>query len=1108
MTDVFEVTTAALKDVESVELLVVHARAELAAGKLMEAQATLLKAARVDGRRVEPFRWLGEVLLKRGDPARASKVLERALAIDATDRAVMALKQRADRLAKIAETGGDVGDGTVPPKSGNGEPEEEDEVTRIATAPMKAAPAAPKPLAPPAAAPRAMPPLAGRPSPFGAPAAGAKPAPTPARPAPSAIPMAKAPPPRVEEPKFPELAPADPKPPVRPATQPPPLAARPAAPAPLAPPSPIPLAPPPAAAPPPVAARPAPAPVREPPPRPVEALADPEPAELPELPMDTPLGEPELAPSYDDDAPPPEPEPDVLLGDRAEEGEDPDELLAMLAREGIFEPPSGEAAMWLPAKEAKVERQRVGLWLGLAWVLALGLAGGGYYGWTQFVAHRHVEAARLTELARTEAWRGDHERLVDAERHLREARDLDSNATAGATLLLFVHSQLALEDGSFDVGFMAPSLARGERMHAEEGYLAAARAVVALGGDDLTGARTNVEAALAVADGDAAILYVVGRCEQRLGADDAVTHLEAALAADPELNAAAIALAELRHDEGRSEDAMTLLDGILGRDPENLRAQLWKDYLSAGDVEIDPAIAALNALEGGLNLHGAPTDVVLFQLTRARLLRRNGDHAGAVTAVDAALAAGATEPRLLALAAQAARVEGRYVQAEMAATEAVRGAPANTDFRKLLASIYLDRRDGTRALSALGELSAEDPDVLAMTAQAALLVGTMEATAGAGAAIDAWMTAHEGEASVELRALRIRLELEVAEDPAPALAAAQTLANENPGDPLAARALGEAALRAHRDRDATTALETVVASSPDDPDGHWLLGRARRMAGDGVGARSSFERAIEIRPDHAEARIALAGLLLDLGEAEAADTIYTELARTTGSASGSTLALSGRLGRVEALVALGRLDDANVQLEQVREADRDSGVYRLTATRLLLAQRQFGNALTMIRPLTEGESPSATALTLYGQALLGASQNGPAGEALDRALAIDRGLPEALLARAEVFLAAGEERDAITAVDAAFESLEDRIRPVSMRARAFVLRGRARIADGDEEAAVTPLRAATELAGCPPDAWFYLGEALPDEEKAAAYARYLELDPEGPHAAAARRATR
>src|SRR6185369_13972644 len=119
---------------------------------------------------------------------------------------------------------------------------------------------------------------------------------------------------------------------------------------------------------------------------------------------------------------------------------------------------------------------------------------------------------------------------------------------------------------------------------------------------------------------------------------------EAATQHDPELSAAAIALAEARHDEGRHEDALTLLDGVLGRDAENLRAKLWRQFLTADDDEVEPALATLTALEPRLE-HGAPTDHVLFDLTRSHLLRRQGHHDEAGAAVEAALSAGASEPR-------------------------------------------------------------------------------------------------------------------------------------------------------------------------------------------------------------------------------------------------------------------------------------------------------------------------------------------------------------------------------------------------------------------------------------------------------------------------------
>lgn len=807
-----------------------------------------------------------------------------------------------------------------------------------------------------------------------------------------------------------------------------------------------------------------------------------------------------------DDGAPPEPAPDEPTGDQYGVAEDPDHVLEMLQREGIFEPPTGDAAVWAPRKEARVERTTIGRILVGVWVLAIAGAVGGWFGWQEYVRQRHEEAARLTEQARVGARTGDHEDLVDAERFLRQARDLDAHSTDNSTVLLVVHMQRALEDGAFEIGYLAPTVARAERTGGDANYVHAANAIIAVGNQNATAAHSEIDAALAGAPQDAVVLYVAGRLGQRLGDENALERLESATQRDPELAAASIALAEARHDEGRHEDALTLLDGVLQRDPENLRAKLWRGFLTADDDEVEPALAAVTALEPRL-VHGAPSDHVLYQLTRSHLLRRQGHHDEAGAAVETALQAGASEPRLLALVAQAARAENRFLQAEYAATEAVRGAPQNPEFRKLLASIYLARRNGARALTVLTQLSPEDPDVLVMTARAALLVGSDEALSTAAGAIDTYVEGHE-DASTELRALRIRIAVAGNADPGPTLEAARQLAHDNPGDPVPALALGEAALRAHDARQAQQALEIVTRTDPDDAEGHYLMGRAYRMGGDAANAEAELRRAVELSTELVDAKVALAGLLLDTGDYAGADTIYTELARMAGSASGASLALTGRLGRVEALIGLRRLDDADVQMESVRGADRTASSAHLTIAHLAMAHGHFGDAVRELRPLTEGETPSVTAVSALGDALAGAGETGPAGEAFDRALGIDAELPEALIGRAELHVEAGEARDAEPLLERATSSLEHRIRPPLLRTRLTVLRARVAMASHDQAQALLLLQQATAVEGATPDAWFYLGEVLHDAhsaDAAGAYQHYLDLAPSGPHAAAARR---
>jgi uncharacterized protein HemY len=60
-------------------------RMHLDAGLLAESQAALVAAGKANGRDAKPFRYLGEVLLRRGDALRAEKVLARALQLGPND---------------------------------------------------------------------------------------------------------------------------------------------------------------------------------------------------------------------------------------------------------------------------------------------------------------------------------------------------------------------------------------------------------------------------------------------------------------------------------------------------------------------------------------------------------------------------------------------------------------------------------------------------------------------------------------------------------------------------------------------------------------------------------------------------------------------------------------------------------------------------------------------------------------------------------------------------------------------------------------------------------------------------------------------------------------
>lgn len=1174
---------------DDARLLIIEGKACLHDGLLERAQASLINAARHAPRNKEAFRMLGEVLLKRGDPARAVKVLDRAFALDPNDLAIKLLRERATRLARIADGSepDDFSDESEPgPGSRSVFDDEPDEATvvraegsiqdpRVRVSSSRSSSVKTAIIANDDEGPTSMSKdssdiaaaMAAHKASLEPKSAGAgdgadwddsADSATVARAVdgwddsddasttagkPDAALLAKSK--GDAKPALPKVPPAPPGRaiPAPPRPVPPPPGARPALPkppslagasgkgtVPFDPAVPPPPAPTPVVAPP--VAKPAPLPAPAIKSDVVSRLSDPDsdgPTSIsigldliqPSLDSDTVdislASEPPMAPlSEQATAAVSLPEADVEAGSRFGKEEDVNGILTMLEDAKIFEPPSrATEAVWARRGDTIKSGSRIGRALMVVWGLAVVLAVGGYFGWQYYVAKRHAEAAALLAQARREAQTGDHASLVDAERHLRFARDLNPHDANVPTLLLFVQAQRALEEGSFDAGYLTPTVNAARHAHSDAAYIAIAQAVLKAAETDTAAARESIATALRGRASDAFILYLAGRLEQRLGDATAIEHLASAVQRDPALIAASIALAETKADDGQREEALALIDAALQRSPNHLRAKLWRTFLSADDADPNAGLREVEQLATRLTV-GAPTDRVLVELARARLLRRKGDTAPAGQAVDHAMEAGASEPRLLALVAAEARGAGRLDRAQQAAMLAVQSSPSNADFRKMLAQIQVERRDGVGALASLHGLSTQDPDVLILSARGALLVGTAESLQAAATALDQFVTDHP-DAATEAKALRIRAKIHLGDTTM--LPVARQLATDAPGDPTVSLALADAALASRDTHLATETLTQLATASPDDAEVFYLLGRAYALSGDAPHAEENFRHAMQLSPLHNEALIELSALYMDLGRFEDADRSYQELTHRAGLSGGAQASSLGRVGRVEALVGLGRLADAAVQLEGVRTADRELPQVHIAAARLAVAQGRAADALTHLRPLTENAATkTASTLSLYGDALFAANQIDVATTTYDAALVLDPTLPEALLGRARVAVRAERAEDALAYVERIQTSLATHVRPPSARAmmlyivgRAKLLEVRARFRVAARAAARDALREATSLAGVMPEAFFWYGEALSDADAVAArsaYSRYLELAPQGEYAARARRALR
>lgn len=114
----------------------------------------------------------------------------------------------------------------------------------------------------------------------------------------------------------------------------------------------------------------------------------------------------------------------------------------------------------------------------------------------------------------------------------------------------------------------------------------------------------------------------------------------------------------------------------------------------------------------------------------------------------------------------------------------------------------------------------------------------------------------------------------LATDPKAADREVGRLLDDVPGHPMALLFRG-IARRLTGDIDSAIAiLGSLSESNPDAPFPYLQLGLAEREAGDAEGALASMRKAVSINPDFADAWLALAGLLVDMGRAEDADRAF------------------------------------------------------------------------------------------------------------------------------------------------------------------------------------------------------------------------------------------
>jgi tetratricopeptide (TPR) repeat protein len=715
---------SAQRHASDVAVLIAIARMYLDVRRHAEAQGVLVNAGKIAPREPEIYRWLGEVLLRRGDADRAEKVFERALQLGTRDadarlwlerarvfkpmqakagaRAVAAEVERATGrpMAAMREPMESFGDTTTlvrdaqdvrgGPSSasiGNGEPIGRAPNLSVSTGPSmfsKSAETAAGGFETPGFPPE---------EPSSSIEVSAHDLlPTQERPA-ARMPPERPPVPPSARPPAPSV-----RPPARPVSERPP---RPLSPPPPRPPSPPPQRPP-SARPPPVA------PV---PPAPRMPSFD--------APMTSGRSAVARTVARDDHAPP-----------------HPRDVLDALALAGVFEPPAAgaHAAVWDRPERGRIRRRGQVLTV-VATILLVGGGIGTFFYVKDKRAKAHVDAENVLAGVEAEMAKARPELLPGAEKSLARAFELESRSPRAALDWTRERAMVGLLKSGADVTFEEAML-RAKDVGVPDEKIAFAQLASFLFQGDTAGAAALLPKLEPKAQGDAWYQMLAGAVLERAGDARARDRFAAAAKIDPTLLYAEIALARSMAIDGDPQTAIDLAKQLRTKYADRVEgvalvALAWGRDPGRGEQappEADEVVARAKELPVSL----------AFVPHAVNALRAVDKHAWdeATKHVKSGLAV-ADGPGVAAWLGSIAILAGDEATARSAALAAVSFSAVYPPARVLAARVALlgDRLD--EALKATEELEPSSPDVAVVRAAASYERGDADGVARAIEAVPA-----------------------------------------------------------------------------------------------------------------------------------------------------------------------------------------------------------------------------------------------------------------------------------------------------------------------------------------------------------------------------------
>jgi putative PEP-CTERM system TPR-repeat lipoprotein len=542
---------------------------------------------------------------------------------------------------------------------------------------------------------------------------------------------------------------------------------------------------------------------------------------------------------------------------------------------------------------------------------------------------------------------------------------------------------------------------------------------------------------------------------------------DAALRLAPGYAPAVVLQARLKAAGNDFDGALALLDSVLGKEPDNERAGVFKGEVQwFGKRDRDAALATFKrVLEKTPKSVAAHTSIItIFNEQNQRDAARaqfaelkkvapnhpdslffdaqfafvDQDFKKSREFTDRLLKGAPNNARVLELAGAADFRLGRLTEAEAFLGRAIKNAPGRLLARQLLAQTYLRLNQPAKAIEVLNPvIEGKTPDGTSLA-----LAGEAYTRLGDNKRADAAFAAASKVAPDDAR---VRTTVALAEmargNSSSAIAKLEAVAAEDKGT-RADIALVSARLRANDLNGALKAIDNIEKKQPDKALAYHLRGRVQLLKREIPAASKSFEAALSKEPGYFPAIASLAAIDLDAGKpADARQRFETyiksnptshqahlslaELAMRTGEAPDAVLghlraAVKANAGEpqphlmlVNQLLSGGDTASALTAAREAAAALPNNATVQETLGRTQLAANDAASAVTTFKQLTAQNSSNPVYLVRLAEALMATQDMDGAKRALDAALKLRPDFMPARRGQATLALKQNRPQDAL-----------------------------------------------------------------------------------------------